>query len=125
VLNTLAEVGEDNIGTIAELSAYERSYMSRVVERMVAEGYLERASTATDKRYTLVRLTELGRERWQAAMPLVAAAMDNAVAGLTADRLRDLVAALRTVERNVTYPDAVKLAPVRAAPPRTDRRRRA
>lgn len=115
VLNFLAEVGEENIGAIADQSAYERSYVSRVIDRMVADGYLERAPVATDRRYTLVRLTDYGYRRWEEAFPAVRALMDYTVSGLSSDQLGAFVSAIRTVERNVNNPEAAKIKPPRPA----------
>lgn len=119
ILNFLAEVGEENIGAIADQAAYERSYVSRVIDQMVAEGYLERVPVATDKRYTLIRLTEYGYDRWAEAFPAMTALVDRTVEGLSPAERRAFVAALRTVERNVNHPDAAKIA---VGPPRPPRR---
>ncbi len=121
ILNFLVEVDEESISAIADQAAYERSYVSRVIDQMVADGYLERVPVATDKRYTLVRLTDYGYKRWEEAVPALRALVGKAVAGLSPDQLDAFVSALRTVERNVRDPDATKIgirpprAPVRAA----------
>ncbi|MEQ8699846.1 MAG: MarR family transcriptional regulator [Bauldia litoralis] len=115
VLNFLAEVGEENIGAIADQSAYERSYVSRVIDRMVADGYLERAPVATDKRYTLVRLTDYGYSRWEEVIPAVRTLMEHTVSGLSPDELGAFVSAIRTVERNVNNADAAMIKPPRTA----------
>lgn len=109
ILNFLAEVGEENIGAIADQAAYERSYVSRVIDQMVAEGYLERVPVETDKRYTLIRLTEYGYRRWEEAIPAMAEMVERTVAGLSPAELRGFISALRTVERNVNRPDAAKV----------------
>ncbi|TSH93134.1 MarR family transcriptional regulator [Verticiella sediminum] len=60
VLASLAGSGEMSIGGLAQLSVTKQPTLTRMLDRIAAKGYVERVSHDTDRRVTLVRITEKG-----------------------------------------------------------------
>lgn len=69
VLLTLAnaEDGELRMSEIADSVLLSRSGLTRLVDRLEAEGLIERRVCPTDRRGAYARLTPAGRERFEAA----------------------------------------------------------
>ncbi|NMG27776.1 MarR family winged helix-turn-helix transcriptional regulator [Aromatoleum evansii] len=62
VIASLAGSDGESIGTLAQLALTKQPTLSKVVQRMEAEGLVERNGARRDRRQTLVRLTRKGRE---------------------------------------------------------------
>lgn len=61
VLANLAGSDGESIGALALLSLTKQPTLSKVVQRMEADGLVERRATRADRRQTVVRLTREGR----------------------------------------------------------------
>ncbi|MGB0411466.1 MAG: MarR family winged helix-turn-helix transcriptional regulator [Pikeienuella sp.] len=99
----LASLYPDDAMTISELAhscMAKQPTMTRMIDRLAAEGIVVRVPAKTDKRRVLVRLTDAGREK---AATLVAAAKideSEALAGYTAEERATLKATLRRLQRS-------------------------
>uniref|UniRef100_C5CLB4 Transcriptional regulator, MarR family n=1 Tax=Variovorax paradoxus (strain S110) TaxID=543728 RepID=C5CLB4_VARPS len=60
VLATLADSGPINIGQLAQQSVSKQPTVTRLLDRMEQQGYVERLSAAKDRRLTMVRMTRAG-----------------------------------------------------------------
>ena len=60
VLATLADSGPITIGQLAQQSVSKQPTVTRLLDRMEQQGYVERLSAAKDRRLTLVRMTRAG-----------------------------------------------------------------
>ena len=101
VLNGLAEGGPSTIGDIAKHTAFERSYVSRVVGRMVEAGLVESVGDTTDRRFRNVRLSEDGRKRHATARDIVIALNRGSMEGLDSEDLATLTRLIDKVARNI------------------------
>jgi DNA-binding MarR family transcriptional regulator len=89
ILSTLSDTDRLVIGTLAELVLLPQPTVSRWVTRLASQGMVSRTD-ATDRRQTIVELTESGRAL---AEKLIATAMTDiqqVTAGLPPDELRHL-----------------------------------
>jgi len=100
----LAVLSADDCRTISELCAYtavDHSTLSRVVDRLVDEGQVERVPSPVDARSTLIKLTDRGHETFQALLPIAIAQADWAVRGIDPADLEQLTATLRKMLNNI------------------------
>jgi DNA-binding MarR family transcriptional regulator len=71
VLKLLIEAGEPlPLGQLAEKLHSVRSNVTQMIDRLAAEGLVERIFDATDRRRVLAQITEEGRCRFEAATQL-------------------------------------------------------
>jgi DNA-binding MarR family transcriptional regulator len=72
VLMMLSFKGEKSISKLAEALSISHPTASQLVDRLVQAGLVERVEQATDRRFTLARLTEAGEQLaqrlWQGRM---------------------------------------------------------
>lgn len=89
-LNVLSGIdkGYDLSSTLVRRLLLDAPRVSRIVEGLVAEGYVQRAADPDDRRRTRLRLTPRGIERLNRGRTDLAAAMDDLLQGLT-DEERD------------------------------------
>lgn len=82
------------MGTLADGLLLSRSGLTRLVDRMVARGLVERHTCSDDRRGTYARLTDAGREKFRTAQPTnLAAIREVFVSKLDARDLDDLARA--------------------------------
>lgn len=83
---------------VAELLLVSKSGVTRIVDRMVRDGMVERTSCATDRRIVYAQLTEAGRRKLDQAEPVFSRALDGAFSTHLGDvDVRRLRGALRKV----------------------------
>jgi len=78
VLATLADRSACPVGELAQITLNKQPTLTKLIDRMAAEGLVERRNGETDRRTALVSITAAGRAR---ALPLLdqAAAHERAV----------------------------------------------
>lgn len=106
ILSTLNRVGRSSMGDVAEFCAIDRTTLTRTMDQLVASGYVERLSTAEDRRRTLLDLTDEGRSVYQIAMDAVIEFDARALGGVSEDDVAVLERVLRQVVGNVIGEDA-------------------
>lgn len=74
---------------------------SRLTDRLVADGLLERLPHPDDRRSMLLKLTALGRDSVAAAEAVFDEVLGHALGGVDTARLEELTAGLRAVARAV------------------------
>lgn len=62
VLSTLADGRAISIGRLAQISVTKQPTVTRLLDRMEAQGYVKRIPHETDRRVTLVRITPRGQQ---------------------------------------------------------------
>ncbi len=70
----MALLGQANglpVGELAELAVLERPTVSKMIDRLVREGWVTRGEQADDRRRTPLSLTADGRRKLEAAAPIV------------------------------------------------------
>jgi DNA-binding MarR family transcriptional regulator len=90
----LAAEGGCHVSTIAEDLAVHPSNATRIVDRLVSAGLVERHREDADRRQVLVTLTERGGALYDTAMDLRRDRLEAAMVRLSAPERRDLVAVL-------------------------------
>jgi DNA-binding MarR family transcriptional regulator len=91
VLYTLAKCGEPvRLGELNRQVLLSQPALSRMVERLVARGLVQRATDHADARGVRLALTEAGRKEQRRVGGRHAAGVATAMRALTADELRQL-----------------------------------
>ena len=62
ILATLTDSDGMSIGGVAQVSVTKQPTVTRLLDRMEEKGYVERYAHGTDRRITMVRITDSGRE---------------------------------------------------------------
>jgi MarR family transcriptional regulator, organic hydroperoxide resistance regulator len=99
VLMMLSFKGEKSISKLAEALSISHPTASQLVDRLVQAGLVERVEQATDRRFTLARLTEAGEQLaqrlWQGRM----SHLQHSLAQLDRQNLAALRQGLRALNR--------------------------
>ena len=94
--------GELRIGDLAEQLVIERYNMTRLLDRMAAEGLIDRRPDAMDRRGALAVITQAGRAKRAEMWPHYRAAIDDAFSSaLTDEAATALTATLRTIKAHL------------------------
>jgi DNA-binding MarR family transcriptional regulator len=93
------------IGTLATLTAVERTTLSRALDQMAADGLVERVPRDGDKRTIEVWMTPAGWRTLERVWPLVVAQNERAVAGLTEAEIGSFKTILRKMIDNLRETD--------------------
>ena len=101
VLNGLAEGGPSSIGDIARHTAFERSYVSRLVGRMAELGLVESVGDKTDRRFRNVRLSKDGQKRHAIAREIVIKLNTASMEGLDSADVETLMRLIAKVSKNI------------------------
>ena len=94
-----AEGSQISMGTLAQQVALTTGGITRLLDRMIAAGLLQRVPCPTDRRVHFALLTEQGRAKLGEAAKVHAANLQQAFAGFSAEDLRrfdELLDRLRT-----------------------------
>jgi DNA-binding MarR family transcriptional regulator len=82
---------------LADLLGTDTAGMTRLVDRLVEKGYLDRLPAADDRRTITVALTSAGRELVPAIKPIFDEVADTITADIPADVLPDVLKALEAM----------------------------
>jgi MarR family 2-MHQ and catechol resistance regulon transcriptional repressor len=94
-----AEGGRISMGSLARQVALTTGGVTRLLDRMIAAGLVQRVPSPTDRRVNFAALTEAGRAKLDDAAQVHAANLQQAFTGFTAEDLHtfdDLLDRLRT-----------------------------
>jgi DNA-binding MarR family transcriptional regulator len=86
----LASQGDCNISAVAEDLGVHRSNATRVCDRLMTAGLLERRRAEDDKRHVLLALTPAGRRLFNRAMEYRRHRLEEAMAQMTESERADL-----------------------------------
>jgi DNA-binding MarR family transcriptional regulator len=92
------EAGGSRLTDLAERAQITKQSMGYLVDYLEGRGYLERRPDATDRRATLICLTERGWDQVRAALEIIAAVereWTNKLGKTRIEELRDALTALR------------------------------
>jgi DNA-binding MarR family transcriptional regulator len=78
------------MGALAQQVALTTGGITRLVDRLIGAGLIQRVPCPTDRRVSFAALTEQGHAKLDEAATVHAANLRQAFAGLTADDLRTL-----------------------------------
>ncbi|MCP3717785.1 MarR family winged helix-turn-helix transcriptional regulator [Paraburkholderia sp. CNPSo 3281] len=95
VLSTLSEGKAISIGQLAQVSVTKQPTVTRLLDRMEAQGYVKRIPHETDRRVTLVRITPQGQKLVSALIKQARAHEERVLAPLGNAKAEELKATLR------------------------------
>jgi DNA-binding MarR family transcriptional regulator len=95
VLSTLSDGKPISIGRLAQVSVTKQPTVTRLLDRLEAQAYVERLPHETDRRVTLVRITPLGQQLVSALIEQARAHEEQVLAPLGKQRTEELRATLR------------------------------
>lgn len=75
----------------------DKSYLSRIVQRLCAKGIVEKIKSDDDKRTTRITLTEMGNAETERLIQLTNQQIKEHIIGLSPDGCNELCTALNTV----------------------------
>jgi DNA-binding MarR family transcriptional regulator len=87
-------------GQIARIMLRASQTITGLVDRLEAQGLVERQVDARDRRKSNIRITTLGERRLSEAQPTTNRLAESIVAPLTGEELRDLEAKMRKLVAN-------------------------
>lgn len=88
---------------LAEASGADKASITRIVDRMVAEGLVDRRPDPDDRRAFRIHLEPAGRELHQELLPVVDEVIGRAFDGMDAGEQAALKTALERVFRNLSH----------------------
>jgi DNA-binding MarR family transcriptional regulator len=91
---------------LAEILEIEPISVSRLLDRMEDGGWIERRPHATDRRVRVIYATDRARDAFGEIKGMVEEIYDEALAGLTAEARRMLIASLEQVRANLADDEA-------------------
>jgi DNA-binding MarR family transcriptional regulator len=109
-LDRLATEGPLRISELASREAMTQPGVSLLVQRMAEAGYAERVPDPTDRRATLVRITEAGRAVLAERLTLRTQVLRGRLAQLDDEDQRLLLAALPAIDRLTRTTDPTRTA---------------
>ena len=95
VLSTLADGKPISIGRLAQISVTKQPTVTRLLDRMEAQGYVRRIPHESDRRVTLVRITPQGQKLVSALIAQARAHEEQVLAPLGKEKSEALKATLR------------------------------
>jgi DNA-binding MarR family transcriptional regulator len=98
--------------TLAGLIAYDRTTITGVVDRLVQKGLLVRQPSKKDRRAHALQMTDEGRDTLLAVAPVVEAAQDVMLRGLSEDEAAEF---LRLFRKAITAVNDLSRAPLRVS----------
>ena len=104
----LATISKQGPITLGELAAHERvapPSITKVVERLVGEGFVHKDVDVNDRRVTRVSITRQGQRQLDRIRQVRTEWLASRLDALTADELERLTGALDVLEKLVAIPD--------------------
>jgi len=101
ILSTLARLGRSTMGEVADFCVVDRTTLTRIIDQLVAVGYIERISDQRDRRQTLLDLTQAGCDAYDTAVAAVFEFNLKAMDGIDPADAAALERVLHRVIRNV------------------------
>ena len=105
VLSVLKAYGDLSIGEIVAATLMEQPTISRVVGRLEKDGLATRRVASHDSRMALISLTASGLEAVRQIIPTALRHQDEALKGIGAREIAQMVATLEKIQRNIEAHD--------------------
>jgi DNA-binding MarR family transcriptional regulator len=95
LLFLLDDLGALPMSAVAEQLYVSKSYVTSLVDRLVAETMVERLPSKSDRRVTDIAITERGREYLREYKKLLSSRVKTGIAALSDEDLKELAASIR------------------------------
>ncbi|ATQ44179.1 MarR family winged helix-turn-helix transcriptional regulator [Caulobacter mirabilis] len=89
------------MNTLARMSTFERTTLTRTVDQMVADGLIDRATPPEDRRQVQLTLTDQARETYEVGVRLLIDFNRKALGGVSETRLREMTRGLHQIVANL------------------------
>lgn len=103
LLALLGHAEQPTVGELAELAVLERPTVSKMLDRLEAEGWVRRGRSAQDGRHAKLALTAAGRAKLRTAAPIVEDLFRRYQQGTPADEQARFVCQLQDFYRRVQH----------------------
>ena len=101
LLALLAKADSLPISELADMAVLERPTVSKMIDRLQAEGWVERGEHACDRRYSPLYLTKVGRIKVDAAAPIVESLLREYQSGMSPTERDRFMAVLKEFYQRV------------------------
>lgn len=101
VLAVLISGDRRSVNELAVYTVIEQSTLSKILARMEAQGLVSRQSNRDDGRVVEICITAEGRAAYDRVIPVALAQYEQAVAGLSEEKRKDLIETLHRVLDNI------------------------
>ncbi len=101
ILALTDELGQASLTQIVEQVVIERTTIGKLIDRMVAVGWLEKGKSSTDARSMQVSLSPAGQQVLQATAPAMRALMKQYASALSASEYQQLMNSVRVYGEKV------------------------
>ena len=95
---------ELSVGAIADVTFRDKTTVSRMVERMVTKGLVERKTDPADRRKTILLPTAKALELQDELVPIARELVSEAQRGISAKEVQRVAQTLRTMTENLLPP---------------------
>ncbi len=95
---------ELSVGAIADVTFRDKTTVSRLVERMVTKGLVERKTDPADRRKTILLPTAKALELQDELVPIARELVSEAQRGISAKEVQRVAQTLRTMTENLLPP---------------------
>lgn len=108
ILSQLAVSGDSTIAELHRALAHRRSTLTSILDRLAQRAFITRESNPSDRRSFVVRLTRKGKSVASRVHQALASVEEQALNGVTNQRLESAVQLLRTLETKADRASARK-----------------
>lgn len=119
VLAVLVRFGSSRMTDVANLTAMDRTSLTRIADHLVGGGMVERATNPKDRRQVFLDVTEAGRAAFRAGLAVVLGYNAMILEGITEPEQRQAARTLRMMAVNLAPNTSARDGIVYAAPPAT------
>ncbi len=101
VLGVLVWFGSCRMTDVANLTAMDRTSLTRIADHLVRSGLVQRTANAKDRRQVYLDITEAGREAYRAALSVVLAYNAKILDGIPESIQREAARTLKIMAANL------------------------
>jgi DNA-binding MarR family transcriptional regulator len=100
-ISVIASFEPCTMGELSEFSCVDRTTMTRTVDQLVSDGWVERTASPSDRRQVLLVLTEQGRGVYREARGVIVRINKETAEGVTEEQRRAMIRAQRAMIGNL------------------------
>lgn len=101
LLMVLWRDGPTQMAALAAITLRDRTTVTRLVDRLIKKGLVQRTSSKTDRRQVIIEVTKTGTQMMPPAMATLAPLIEKSSAGISAHELSITMDVLRRMAKNL------------------------
>jgi DNA-binding MarR family transcriptional regulator len=121
VLGVLVRFGNTRMTDLANLTAMDRTSLTRIADHMVQTGMVQRTSNPKDRRQVYLDITDAGREAHRDALSVVLGYNTKLLAGISEETQRAAARTLQVMAANLAPNPGARDGIIHYADPANDR----